>query len=53
MENKSLDYIFEKERQRRRQLAKLPFEKKIEIIVKLQRVAAGIKKDKRHKVWPI
>jgi len=53
MINKSAERVFEKKRQRRRHLAKLPFEKKIEIIVELQRVAAGIKKDQRHKVWPI
>jgi hypothetical protein len=53
MINKSAERVFEKKRQRRRQLAKLPFEKKIEIIVELQRVATAIKNDKQHKVWPI
>ncbi len=36
--------VFEKKRDRRRELAKLPFEKKIEIVVELQKAAAGIKK---------
>ena len=44
--------IFEKKRARRRQLAKLPFEKKIEIVVELQKAAAGIRKDPRHVIWP-
>lgn len=53
MNGKSVDYIFEKKRERRRWLAKLPFEKKIEIIVKLQRAVAEIKKDSKHKPWPL
>ena len=50
---KSAEYIFEKKRERRRRLAKLPFEKKIEIIVELQKAAAIIRSDSRHKVWPL
>jgi hypothetical protein len=34
-------------------LAKLPFEKKIEIVVELQKAAAGIRKDPRHSVWQL
>ena len=45
--------IFEKKRARRRQLAKLPFEKKIEIVVELQKAAAGIRGDPRRKAWPL
>ncbi|HOP61446.1 MAG TPA: hypothetical protein PKZ60_08580 [Candidatus Saccharicenans sp.] len=51
--NKSAEQVFEKKRERRRQLAKLPFEKKIEIVVKLQRIAAEIHPDKSRRVWPI
>ena len=53
MTNKYIESIFEKKRQRRRQLARLPFEKKIEIIVKMQRAAAKIRKDSKHKPWPL
>jgi|MudIll2142460700_1097286.scaffolds.fasta_scaffold154412_3 hypothetical protein len=51
MKNRSADTIFEKKRERRRQLAKLPFEKKIEIVVELQRAAAGIRKEVGRKPW--
>jgi hypothetical protein len=53
MENNAAELIFEKKRERRRRLAKLPFEKKIEIIVELQKIAEGIRKDPRHIVWPL
>jgi len=53
MKDKTPETVFEKKRERRRQLAKLPFEKKIEIIVELQKTAAAIRKDPRHIVWPI
>lgn len=46
--NKSADRVFEKKRKRRHQLAKLPFERKIEIVVELQRIAAKIRPDKRR-----
>jgi hypothetical protein len=45
--------VFEKKRERRRQLAKLPFEKKIEIVVELQKAAAEIRRDPRHKPWEL
>jgi hypothetical protein len=32
-------------------LAKLPFERKIAVIVELQKAAAGICKDTRHLIW--
>jgi hypothetical protein len=35
-----------------RQLATLPFEKKIEIIVELQK-AAGVREDLKRQIWPI
>ncbi len=53
MKNKAAERIFRQKRDRRRQLAKLPFEKKIEIVVELQKAAAGIREDSRRKVWPI
>jgi hypothetical protein len=53
MMDKTPETVFEKKRERRRKLAKLPFEKKIEIIVKLQKRAAAIRKNPRHIVWPI
>ncbi|MDH4273394.1 MAG: hypothetical protein OEW18_15580 [Candidatus Aminicenantes bacterium] len=45
--------VFEKKRERRRQLAKLPFEKKIEIVVELQKAAAAIRQDTRRRAWPL
>jgi len=53
MKSKSAEAVFEKKRERRRRLARLPFEKKIEIVVELQKAAAGIREDSRHKVWPL
>jgi hypothetical protein len=53
MKSKAAASVFEKKRERRRQLAKLPFEKKIEIVVELQTAAAGIRKDPRHSVWQL
>jgi hypothetical protein len=53
MNDKAAEKVFRKKRDRRRRLAKLPFEKKIEIVVALQKAAAGIRKDSRHIVWPI
>ncbi len=50
--NKSARQVFEKKHERR-QLAKLPFEKKIEIVVELQRIAAKIRPDKSRRVWPL
>ena len=41
MKSKSAERVFEQKRERRRQLARLPFEKKIEIVVELQKAAAG------------
>ena len=53
MKNKPAEAVFEKKRERRRQLARLPFEKKVEIIVELQKAAAGIRKDPAHRIWPL
>ena len=53
MDDKAARLVFRKKRDRRRRLANLPFEKKIEIVVALQKAAAGIRKDPRHIIWPI
>ena len=53
MKNRAAEEIFRKKRRRRRRLANLPFERKIEIVVELQRTAAAIRKDPRRIVWPI
>jgi hypothetical protein len=53
MKSEAAEIVFQKKRERRRQLAKLPFEKKIEIVVELQKTAAAIRKDPRRIVWPI
>jgi hypothetical protein len=37
----------------RRQLAKLPFEKKVAIIVEMQKAAVAIRKDPRRRVWSL
>jgi hypothetical protein len=53
MKSKSAEAAFKKKRERRRQLAKLPFEKKIEVVVELQKAAAGIREDLGRRIWPI
>ena len=53
MSRESAERVFERKRERRRQLAMLPFEKKIEIIVELQKAAAEIRKDPRRTIWPL
>jgi hypothetical protein len=53
MKNKSAERVFEQKRERRRRLARLPFEKKIEIVVELQKAAAEIRKDRRHIIWQL
>lgn len=50
---KPAEYIFEKKRKRRLKLAQLPFEKKIEIVVELQRIASDIRQDKPRRIWPL
>ena len=53
VKNRSAEIVFRRKRDRRRRLAELPFEKKIEIVVELQKVASGIRKDPRRSVWPL
>jgi len=43
--------IFKAKAERRQKLARLPFEEKIRIVVRLQRIAAAIRKDHKFKVW--
>jgi hypothetical protein len=53
---KKIEKIFRAKDLRRRQLAKLPFEKKIEILVKLQEMAKGIKREEnvdKKMIWRI
>lgn len=51
MINKSAETVFKRKRERRRQLAGLPFERKIEIVVELQRTAADIRDVAGRKPW--
>jgi len=53
MKNRAAKAAFKKKQKRRAELAKLPFEKKIEIVVELQKAAAGIRKPSAHRIWPI
>jgi hypothetical protein len=53
MKNEPAKTALEKKRGRRRELAKLPFEKKIEMVVELQKAAAGIRKGTPRRVWSI
>ncbi|MGB7297180.1 MAG: hypothetical protein WBC70_16485 [Candidatus Aminicenantales bacterium] len=43
--------IFRAKDKRRRALARLPFEEKIRIVVRLQDIAASIRKNRRRRVW--
>jgi hypothetical protein len=53
MNNQTAQAIFKAKAERRRKLARLPFEEKIRIIVRLQKIAAAIRKDRRIRVWRI
>ena len=53
---KVIERIFRAKTLRRRELAELPFKKKIEVLVKLQKMAKGIKtkgRKGRKTVWQI
>lgn len=45
--------VFAAKARRRRELAQLPFEEKLKILIDLQATAYKIKKDERYKPWPI
>jgi hypothetical protein len=45
--------VFDAKARRRRELAQLPFEEKLKILVQLQETAYKIKKDERYKPWKL
>ena len=49
----SVGKVFREKDARRRKLAALPFDEKIKILVRLQKIARDIKKDPTLPVWPI
>lgn len=54
--DETLEKIFKSKRLRRKELSGLPFKKKVEILVKLQKMSKGIKKHgdgKKGRVWTI
>jgi hypothetical protein len=53
MYNRATRAIFRAKAARRRELARLPFEEKIRIVVRLQKIAADIRKVQRRNVWKI
>lgn len=51
--NKYIEKIFRAKKKRRIELAKLPFEKKIDILIELQKMASGVPSIRRkHKLGP-
>jgi hypothetical protein len=52
LEKRAARDTFAQKLERRARLAGLPFEKKIEILIELQKMAAGIRKDPRRIIWP-
>jgi hypothetical protein len=53
-QNEVLKRIFRAKRLRRRELSRLPFKKKIEILLQLQNMAEGVKRSKRERdnhIW--
>ena len=53
MKDKDIQRISRAKLRRRRELAKLPFDKKIEIIIEMQKIARDIRKDRKYRVWQI
>jgi hypothetical protein len=51
MYSRAVRAIFKAKAERRRELARLPFEEKIRIVVRLQAVAAAIRKNQRQRIW--
>lgn len=49
-QNEVLKRIFRAKCLRRRELSRLPFKKKIEILLQLQKMAEGVKRSKRERV---
>jgi len=53
---KILDRIFSAKKMRKKELSTLPFKEKIEILVKLQKMAKGVKRhgsEMKSQVWTI
>ena len=53
MKNKSAERVFEQKREASAPTGPAPFEKKIEIVVELQKAAAGIRQGPRHIIWQL
>jgi hypothetical protein len=53
MNDRAARTIFRAKAVRRQELARLPFEEKIRIVVRLQRIAADIRKGQRPTVWKL
>lgn len=51
MYGRTVRAIFKAKADRRRDLARYPFEEKIRIVVRLQGIAAAIRKDRSRRVW--
>ena len=54
--DKVVENIFRAKSLRRKELARLPFKKKIEILIELQKMAKGVKKkreDREQIIWTI
>jgi hypothetical protein len=51
MYSRAVRAIFKAKAERRQELARLPFEEKIRIVVRLQAIAAAIRKDQRLRIW--
>jgi hypothetical protein len=51
MNDRAARAVFKAKAERRLKLARLPFEEKIRIIVRLQEIAAAIRKSQKQKVW--
>jgi hypothetical protein len=53
MNDRAARTIFSAKEARRRELARLPFEEKIRIVVRLQKIAADIRKSPKPKIWKL
>jgi hypothetical protein len=51
MENRDLELALESKNRRRRELAKLPIKKKIQMVIQLQKIAAPILKQRGRIVY--
>jgi hypothetical protein len=51
MNDRAAQAIFKAKAERRLKLARLPFEEKIRIVVRLQEIAVAIRKNQEQKVW--